>query len=1200
MDEAETSSAPSGPTDHPAFPSLRNDPLTPLPTGILSQFTYVPRSELLEFFNGHPTYYSPKKLDPWVKLHGDAKTQDGLLQNAQLTASLAFGPVIQLADKFPNEETHCLTTLAITQTINRLDFIRRMNVLKNTGWSANSAKEVLQRAEEEKAFTDDTLLFGGNFSKLSGEAQKPVDPKGPTQTNQRFNPYGRKRLVFEKFRHYYPQVSRPISNHNFEPPVLKGKSKIAHKIVEGLESSAYVDIPADLEIPKSPHDPIEESLQGEKRFFPDMALDGPVCTPVAIANRRPDTIVVGKRGKTELPGKSPKSSVSEVSCRKGTEGPNELHVDGTEKYGDHQEMQCPKIRVRVIPEAKAKREVSIDNRSFKLEQVPQKGGLQDGESQSSAGFDGTRRLHDKNRPPKCLLQRSNSWGPPGLPSLPVGGRDMEIYTPMLRSITCPQNFHKANETSFGRNEKDGSKVDRLPGRLLDLSSGQRDVPEPGQNPINKAGELGICSQPRKEYVDTSDSSNILRDGTILRNNDHKSSPTKERKAPSAAHRNGEPEGNLVPEHDAPHRGSGGHQTSILDGPSLLQRDTEMDDKSPDQIKPCANKGTVASNAPTVRRTEVLDTADTSTETPENHQVSRFSNPSVLGCKPLRLGSYSKLKCGSWKMVQNRKNHEHKCSRAISNLQGSRKFCNISTGKKCDNLRRQYYQPRVHKEKGGNQKPPPVQPVRKNLGTSPEVRYKPGSGTHSRGAECYSRSPEQTPPTGLDREQGMEVVQCTIQTDSDPLGSAEHRPVCKSPKPPTPKLHNLETAACPDKRISPQVGGQGLRFPAIHTNPESATESAKRPVLNSSNSTKMGIPALVPDTPEHAMGLTSNVRVPQEASTGHDPQPSSSGTSIAFDGLACYRQRKQAEGISEEVTEVLTQSWRPSTNTKYQACWKKWAEFCENGRNINPASPTNIGTLMDFLYEMRESGMAYSTLCGYKAALSSYLPEIQGKKFADHEVVKTFMRAAYKSNPPRAKYDSTWDVEPVVKSWDIANSDLSLLDLSMKTFTLCAIGTMGRSADLRSLSATDYKLIQDKDGEIVALDLLRLRLPKGQRSGPLLPVRIYSAPENMSNICPVRACMLYIGKTRDIRHSSTEELFISTRTPFKAISAKTASRWLTTSMEKGGIDTSKFKPHSVCGASVSNKVKAGASITSILNNGRWKTESTLRRHYLRAI
>ena len=121
-----------------------------------------------------------------MKLPGEAKTYDGLLQNAQLTASLVFGLVIQLADKFPDEEAHCLTTLAINQTINRLGFVRRMNVLRSMGWSANSAKEVLQQAEDERIFTDNTLLFGGKFSKLSGEVQKPVDPKGPTHTNQRF------------------------------------------------------------------------------------------------------------------------------------------------------------------------------------------------------------------------------------------------------------------------------------------------------------------------------------------------------------------------------------------------------------------------------------------------------------------------------------------------------------------------------------------------------------------------------------------------------------------------------------------------------------------------------------------------------------------------------------------------------------------------------------------------------------------------------------------------------------------------------------------------------------------------------------------------------------------------------------------------------------------------------------------------------
>ena len=63
-DEAEASSYNAGGApDHPAYPALKNDILTPLPTGIRSQFTYVPRSELIEFFGGYPSYYTPRKLE---------------------------------------------------------------------------------------------------------------------------------------------------------------------------------------------------------------------------------------------------------------------------------------------------------------------------------------------------------------------------------------------------------------------------------------------------------------------------------------------------------------------------------------------------------------------------------------------------------------------------------------------------------------------------------------------------------------------------------------------------------------------------------------------------------------------------------------------------------------------------------------------------------------------------------------------------------------------------------------------------------------------------------------------------------------------------------------------------------------------------------------------------------------------------------
>ena len=82
---------------HRAFPSMTDSTLSPLPEGIKQQLKdYVPKQNLMEHFADYPTYYVPKKLDPWVKLGTEDKAIDALLQGVEFTIALAFGPVMCL------------------------------------------------------------------------------------------------------------------------------------------------------------------------------------------------------------------------------------------------------------------------------------------------------------------------------------------------------------------------------------------------------------------------------------------------------------------------------------------------------------------------------------------------------------------------------------------------------------------------------------------------------------------------------------------------------------------------------------------------------------------------------------------------------------------------------------------------------------------------------------------------------------------------------------------------------------------------------------------------------------------------------------------------------------------------------------------------------------------------------------------------
>ena len=92
--------------------------------------------------------------------------------------------------------------------------------------------------------------------------------------------------------------------------------------------------------------------------------------------------------------------------------------------------------------------------------------------------------------------------------------------------------------------------------------------------------------------------------------------------------------------------------------------------------------------------------------------------------------------------------------------------------------------------------------------------------------------------------------------------------------------------------------------------------------------------------------------------------------------------------------------------------------------------------MNFLSRSFQEGLEYSTLNGYRAALSAYHPEVDGHKIGQHPMVKQFMSGAFNERPPQPRYVETWDVNMVLEHIQNMkdNGNLTDKELSMKTVT----------------------------------------------------------------------------------------------------------------------------------------------------------------------
>ena len=64
--------------------------------------------------------------------------------------------------------------------------------------------------------------------------------------------------------------------------------------------------------------------------------------------------------------------------------------------------------------------------------------------------------------------------------------------------------------------------------------------------------------------------------------------------------------------------------------------------------------------------------------------------------------------------------------------------------------------------------------------------------------------------------------------------------------------------------------------------------------------------------------------------------------------------------------------------------------------------------MDFLAELFEQGLGYSTLNTARSALSQVLPPEAGVSFRDLSLIRQFMKPVFQEKPALLRYTVTWD------------------------------------------------------------------------------------------------------------------------------------------------------------------------------------------------
>lgn len=200
--------------------------------------------------------------------------------------------------------------------------------------------------------------------------------------------------------------------------------------------------------------------------------------------------------------------------------------------------------------------------------------------------------------------------------------------------------------------------------------------------------------------------------------------------------------------------------------------------------------------------------------------------------------------------------------------------------------------------------------------------------------------------------------------------------------------------------------------------------------------------------------------------------------------------------------------------------------------------------------------SYSTLNTARSVISL----ISRNEIGNHTLIKRFCKGVSFLKPAKPKYDYIWDPAPVISKLGnlYPHETLSLEVVTRKLVLLLALGSGQQCQTIATL-----RLSQISMGE-----RLLIKVPdhlKTSSVGRYQPLLYFARFVERNNLCIVRLLEHYLERTKNLRPSDSNFLFISWAKPHKNVGVQTINRWIKKSLAECGIDES-YSAHSTRHAS----------------------------------
>ena len=262
---------------------------------------------------------------------------------------------------------------------------------------------------------------------------------------------------------------------------------------------------------------------------------------------------------------------------------------------------------------------------------------------------------------------------------------------------------------------------------------------------------------------------------------------------------------------------------------------------------------------------------------------------------------------------------------------------------------------------------------------------------------------------------------------------------------------------------------------------------------------------------------------------------STSPAIAAPVMPYIRGLLETKGISKTTAHIVEQSWRCGTQKQNRVYLKKWERYCCK-RKMDPIS-SNVTECINFLAELYDDGLSYSSISTARSALSTLMQLQDGEKIGSNTLVSRFMKGVFIQRPALSRYKEIWDVSVVLRylqKWHPLK-ELDLKCLTLKTVMLMTLVSSQRCQTINALNISNMHLTENRCTFEIK-ELLKTTRPNSHFG----VVEFVAYPEEP--LCVIAFLREYIARTKTLCGSNTK-LFISFCKPHNAITTSTIGRWL---------------------------------------------------------